>query len=50
MLEMKDKNEKHIKEKLREALKIQETYKKIIERLREERSQFDTLIKNMQKS
>lgn len=48
--EIKAKKEKHLKDKLREALKIQETYKRILERLREERSQFDAHLKNMQKS
>jgi len=48
--ETKEKKEKHLKDKLREALKIQETYKRILERLREERSQFDAHLKNMQKS
>mmetsp|Transcript_70898 Transcript_70898/g.152769 ORF Transcript_70898/g.152769 Transcript_70898/m.152769 type:complete len:104 (-) Transcript_70898:985-1296(-) len=48
--EEKEKRERHLKDKLREALKIQETYRKILERLKEERSQFDSHLQNMQKS
>lgn len=48
--EQKDMREKVLKDKLREACKVQETYKRILERLREERSQFDAYIKNLQKS